>query len=40
MISHEFALALLDVKMPGMSGFELAELMRGAKKTKNIPIIL
>ena len=25
--------------MPGMSGFELAELMRGAKKTKNIPII-
>jgi len=39
MISHEFALALLDVKMPGMSGFELAELMRGAKKTKNIPII-
>lgn len=39
MISHEFALALIDVQMPGMSGFELAELMRGAKKTKNIPII-
>ena len=39
MISHEFALALIDVQMPDMSGFELAELMRGAKKTKNIPII-
>jgi signal transduction histidine kinase len=39
MISHEFALSLIDVKMPSMSGFELAELMRGTKKTKNIPII-
>jgi signal transduction histidine kinase len=39
MILHEFALALIDVRMPGMSGFELAELMRGASQTKNIPII-
>lgn len=39
MIAHEFALALIDVKMPVMSGFELAELMRGTKKTKNVPII-
>src|ERR1035441_6387536 len=39
MIHHKFALAFIDVQMPGMSGFELAELMRGAKKTKNIPII-
>ncbi len=39
MISHELALALIDVQMPGMSGFELAELMRGAKMTKSIPII-
>lgn len=36
---HGFALALIDVQMPGMSGFELAEFMRGTKKTKNIPII-
>jgi signal transduction histidine kinase len=39
MISHEFALALVDVQMPDMSGFELAELMRGANKTKHVPII-
>jgi len=39
MISHEFAVALVDVQMPGMSGFELAALMRGAKMTKGIPII-
>src|ERR1039457_3380467 len=39
MIPHEFAVALIDVQMPGMSGFELAELMRSTKNTKNIPII-
>src|SRR5476649_1024682 len=39
MVSHEFALALIDVHMPSMSGFELAELMRGTNQTKNIPII-
>lgn len=39
MVDHDFALALIDVQMPEMNGFELAELMRGAEKTKNIPII-
>lgn len=39
MLAHDFCLAFLDVKMPHMDGFELAELMRGSKKTKNIPII-
>ncbi|WP_085727183.1 hybrid sensor histidine kinase/response regulator [Pseudomonas sp. R37(2017)] len=39
LLQHEFAMAILDVQMPGMNGFELAELMRGTKKTRNIPII-
>ncbi|HWD30460.1 MAG TPA: hybrid sensor histidine kinase/response regulator [Pseudomonas sp.] len=39
LLEHEFALAILDVQMPGMNGFELAELMRGMEKTKNIPIV-
>jgi PAS domain S-box-containing protein len=39
LMKHDFCLALLDVQMPEMSGFELAAFMRGSKKTKNIPII-
>ncbi|WP_051378852.1 hybrid sensor histidine kinase/response regulator [Derxia gummosa] len=36
---HDFALALIDVQMPGMNGFELAELMRGTARTRHIPIV-
>jgi two-component system sensor histidine kinase/response regulator len=39
LLAHDFALALLDVRMPGMDGFALAELMRGAERSKRIPII-
>jgi signal transduction histidine kinase len=39
MLEHEFALAILDVQMPGMSGLELAALMRGTERTRAIPII-
>ncbi|WP_283150103.1 hybrid sensor histidine kinase/response regulator [Silvimonas soli] len=36
---HDFALALIDVQMPGMNGFELAEFMRGTEKSKHVPIV-
>lgn len=39
LLEHEFALAILDVMMPNMNGFELAELMRGTEKTRHIPIV-
>ncbi|MEC0094202.1 response regulator [Paenibacillus macquariensis] len=38
-LRHDFALLLLDVNMPEMNGFELAEILRGNKKTQRIPII-
>lgn len=38
-LRHDFALLLLDVNMPEMDGFELAELLRMNEETKNIPII-
>jgi len=39
MLENEFALVLLDVQMPELSGFEIAELMKGSEVTKHIPII-
>lgn len=39
LLEHEVALALIDVQMPEMDGFELAEYMRGREKTRNIPIV-
>lgn len=39
LLRHDVALALLDVQMPGMDGFQLAEFMRGAEVSRHVPII-
>lgn len=39
LLSHNFGLALLDVQMPSLNGFDLAKLIRGVQKYKHLPII-
>ena len=39
LLQNDVALALIDVQMPGLNGFELAELMRGNERTRRVPII-
>jgi len=39
LLSEDVSLVLLDVQMPGMDGYEVAELMRGNPKTRYTPII-
>ena len=39
LLKSDYALIILDVQMPGMDGFEVAEAVTGLNKTKDIPII-
>ena len=39
MLRQDFALVLLDVRMPGMNGFETAELIRARDRSRQTPII-
>ena len=39
LLKSEFAVILLDVYMPGMDGYETAQLIRAREQTKRIPII-
>jgi CheY-like chemotaxis protein len=36
---HDFALMLLDIRMPEMDGYEVAERIRHNQSTKDLPII-
>src|SRR5215475_13779424 len=39
LLADEFALAILDIRMPGVTGFELAQMIKARRKTANVPII-
>ncbi len=39
LLTRDVALALIDVQMPEMDGFDLAALMRGVERTRHVPII-
>lgn len=39
LIAEEFALLILDIRMPGMNGLELAQMIKDRKKTAMVPII-
>src|ERR1700677_3414285 len=38
-LKNSYMLIILDVQMPGMDGFEVAEALSGFSKAKDIPVI-
>lgn len=39
LLDHDVAVILLDVNMPGIDGFETAEMIRKRERSRNVPII-
>ena len=39
LLRYDFAVLILDVQMPGVTGFELAQMIKERKKTSEVPII-
>src|ERR687887_850168 len=39
LLRHEFAAMVLDIRMPGMSGIELASLIKQRRRTQDVPIL-
>ena len=39
LLRHDFAVLILDVQMPGITGFELAQMIKQRKRTSEVPII-
>src|SRR5258707_7855591 len=39
LVRYEFAALVLDIKMPGMSGIELATLIKQRKRSQDVPIL-
>lgn len=38
-LENDFALAIIDIQMPEMDGYETVQIMRQIKRTRNLPII-
>ncbi|MGQ7944436.1 hybrid sensor histidine kinase/response regulator [Flavobacterium sp. WC2509] len=38
-LKKDYCLIIMDVQMPGMDGFEVAEILAGSNRTKDIPVI-
>jgi PAS domain S-box-containing protein len=39
MLRHNFAAIILDIRMPGMNGIELAHLVKQRRRTRDVPIL-